>query len=121
MTSQQRRISSQSYSSSNCSSVADGRINHSKESSSRRSSGDTVFSVSSLLSTPQQIFRDKRLRLYSLPEKEPELLKKSMAMRKISADGGLKCRNNHMSVKIRKFSLQVANNIQEFFDENGKY
>ena len=111
-----RRSSAQSCSSSN-GSVSSRYIKYSDSDTKRRSSGETIFSVSSIMSTPQKIFREKRASLGSLREQNRDTLRRSIMLRKSSlADR----RGNKVSGKIRKFSLQVANGIQELFDENGK-
>ena len=111
-----RRCSEQSGSSSN-GSVSSRFVRYSDSDTNRRSSRETIFSVSSLMSAPKKIFHEKRASLGSLREQNRDMLRRSVMLRKSSlADG----RRNKVSGKIRKFSLQVANGIQELFDENGK-
>jgi hypothetical protein len=91
-----------------------------EEINNRRSSTDTVTSIISLLSIPPSILKEKRASLNSLQEHREEFLRKTSMLRKLSLADRPKPppSTTKVSKQIRKFSLQVANGIQELFDEN---
>lgn len=97
------------------------RTTKKSEEEKRRSSADTVNSFISLLSIPPEVLKEKRASLHSLQEHREEFLRKTAMLRKLSLADRPKPSTAKVSKQIRKFSLQVANGIQELFDENGKY
>ena len=131
MTPIERRYSSQSCGSSTSSTpsvvVYRPKVYNSNEAGTasegaakRRSSADTVNSFISMLGMPSSVIREKRPSLNSLQEHREELIRKTAMLRKLSLADRKRGSSTVVSKQIRKFSLQVANGIQELFDENGK-